>query len=92
MSPNEYWENYRLEKDFDALSPNIPSQQRSFTSESGLQRAGYDPVWIYTTFGDKLKLLPAELYDAVFNAMRNGEILSPHWAAQAALFLPELET
>lgn len=92
MPTNEYWDNYRLEQDFDALAPNIPSPQQVTTSHLNLQNAGYDPVYIYTTFGDKLKLLPGNLYDAVFEAMKTGEILSPHWASEASLFLPELES
>ncbi len=91
-----YWD-YNPNQDFDGLSPTLPpmSNQQvtgSSLSNSGLVPAGYDPVWIWEKFGDRLRLLPTDLYDAVFEAMRQGTILSEAWAQNAELFLPELTT
>lgn len=89
---NEYWNSYNLNQDFDNLAPQ-PSQNQSATGStfgSGLIRAGYDPVYVWQTYGDRLRVLPADLYDAIFEAMRQGTILSNQWAQNAALFLPEL--
>ncbi|MBO3462963.1 hypothetical protein G7B40_001700 [Aetokthonos hydrillicola Thurmond2011] len=91
---SEYWQNYNPAQDFDGLSPTLPplynQQATGSTLGNGLVRAGYDPLWVYEKFGDRLRVLPADLYDAVFEAMRQGTILSNQWAENAVLFLPEL--
>lgn len=87
----EYWENYNAATDFDALGQVIPSNQDAAGSNLKLQKAGYDPLWVWETYGDRLKLLPGDLYSAVFDAMRDGGLLSNQWAEDIALYIPDFQ-
>lgn len=109
MSDFEYWNQYNPNSDFGSLMmPQSVFGAQSVTGGGSLQAsgAGYDPLWVYQTFGDRLRLLPADLYDAVFEAMRGnttnqflgqylsiysgGAVLNDVWATEARAYLPEL--
>lgn len=87
---SEYWQSYNPNTDFDALSAPIQTNQSTTGFNLNLQKAGYDPVWIWETYGDRLKLLPGDLYNAIFEAMCRQDILSPAWGENAGLFIPEI--
>ncbi|NJM23752.1 MAG: hypothetical protein HC907_36700 [Richelia sp. SM1_7_0] len=82
-----YWEKYDPRQDYNSLAPSVSTEQNATGASFQLQKAGWDPIWIYEKFGSVLGKLPAHLYDAVFNAMRSGELLSNNWGIEAQLFI-----
>lgn len=106
---SDYWNTYNADSDFSSLMPPLfgTKEQSAFGGNLQTSSAGYDPVWIYQQFGDRLRLLPQDLYDAVFEAMRGsttnqflsqyisvysgGATLNAVWATEARSYLPELQ-
>lgn len=105
----DYWNTYNATSDFGSLMPSLDNSQ-SITGVStfgSVSSAGYDPLFLFQKFGDRLRLLPQDLYDAVFEAMRGGTTnqflmqyiseysggaaLNNVWASEAKLYLPELD-
>lgn len=106
-----YWEDYNPHMDYGSLLLT-DTQSQSAIGDSSLNAtsAGYDPVWIFERFGpmngDRLRLLPQDLRDAVYEAMKgsttspylmqyisvysNGAVLNQLWAQEASVYLPEL--
>lgn len=101
-----YWDSYDADGDFDSLMPSAGSNQNTFGGNLSVSSAGYDPVWLLQKYGDRLKLLPRDLYDAVLEALRggtesvflmqylstygSGALLNSNWVAEASVYLPEL--
>lgn len=105
---SEYWNTYDANSDFSSLMPPLfgTPEQSAFGGNLQTSSAGYDPVWVYQMFGDRLRLLPADLRDAVFEAMKGGTTnqflaqyisvysggatLNATWVTEARSYLPEL--
>ncbi|MBE9038332.1 hypothetical protein [aff. Roholtiella sp. LEGE 12411] len=108
MSNFEYWNSYNPNSDFGSLMPPLfGTEQQSTVGNLQASSAGYDPLWVYQTYGSRLHTLPQDLQDAVFEAMRGGTnnqflmqyistysggaTLNNIWAGEAKLYLPELQ-
>jgi hypothetical protein len=107
MSDYEYWNNYNAHADYGSLLLTNNGEQ-SATGEGNLKAnsAGYSPLWVYEKFGDRLRLLPKDLYAAVFEAIKGGATdpmlriyineysggatLNHIWVQEATPYLPEL--
>ncbi|RUR74913.1 hypothetical protein PCC6912_50910 [Chlorogloeopsis fritschii PCC 6912] len=109
IEPNEnYWDNYNPDTDFQSLTP-VDRRSQSVVGSGNIkvQNAGYDPMWVFTEFGDRLRLLPADLYDSVFEAIKGGTTnpmlamyintysggatLNSLWEQEAKRYLPDLK-
>lgn len=105
---SDYWNNYDPHQDFESLLlPIGEGQQASNVGSLSAPKAGYDPLWIYQKYGDRLRLLPADLYDAVFEAIKgqttdpflmqyistysDGATLNNVWVNEAKIYLKDLE-
>lgn len=105
---SDYWNTYNPHRDFESLLlPIGEGQQTSNVGSLNAPKAGYDPLWIYQKYGDRLRALPADLYDAVFEAVRGGTtnqfliqyismysdraVLNSTWVGEAKLYLTDLE-
>lgn len=104
---SDYWNTYDPNSDFGSLVPPLfGTPQQPIGGNLQTSSAGYDPLWVYSTFGDRLRLLPDDLRDAVFEAMKGGTTnqflaqyisvysggatLNAIWATEARSYLPEL--
>lgn len=106
----DYWNTYNAQSDFGSLMPSLDEAQSiSGVSTFGgnVSSAGYDPLFLFQKYGDRLRLLPKDLYDAVFEAMRGGTTnqflmqyiseysggatLNATWVGEAKMYLPDLE-
>jgi hypothetical protein len=105
---SDYWNTYDANSDFSSLMPPMfGTPQQPIGGNLQTSSAGYDPLWIYQTFGDRLRLLPSDLRDAVFEAIRGrttnqflmpyisiysgGATLNSNWVTEARSYLPELQ-
>lgn len=104
----DYWNNYDPHTDYGSLLL-ADTQQQTALGDSNLRASssGYDPIFIFEKFGplngDRLRLLPDDLRDAVYEAMKgsttnpylmqyisvysNGAVLNDLWAQEARVYL-----
>lgn len=104
---HEYWNEYDINKDWRSLTPvNHTHQSATGDGQLKAKATGYDPVWVLDNIGDRLKLLPDDLKDAVYEALRpeetspfltmyiarhsGGAILNNVWVQEAKVYLTEL--
>ena len=107
MSIHEYWNNYNPDNDIQGLTQINREGQSATGGTLKTNSAGYDPLWIYSQYGDRLKLLPRDLQDSVYEAMKGGTTdpmlriylnqysggatLNQTWTESAKPYLPGLE-
>ena len=93
-------------KRFKEQSSSNTQSQLATGGTLKVTQSGYDPLWVWENYGNRLDLLPADLRDAVYEAMRNGEyspflehyftrssnstILNQLWSQEAHSYIKEI--